>query len=855
MVWDPLGPWQNERRWVWLTLAVWLLVLRAPGFVENLRAPESDEFIPDFFQEYASARNWLENLPIYSPHEVTIPRYLGKAMDHDRSPVIVNAHPPTAVLLALPFASLDFQRAFLAWNIGSLLAFAASLWIVKRQLNIPLTRWSVGPLVTLLLLCYPLWDQCRLGQLTLILVLLLTAAWASERSGRPYLAGVLIGATAAIKLFPGFLLIYYAMRGRWRVVGAGLSSLVVLTGCSILILGIGTYESYISQVLPEIGWFRVGWNNASIWGFWSRLFDPVPDHARLRSRAEPIYYSPGLAFSLSLISVVAALGLLVRSIRLDVKREKEDLTFSLAIVAMLLVSPVAWEHYFLLLLVPLAVVWISLPPTRFARTAFLIIVALLWLGPPLVWAAFDLGGHVATPVHSLGVLSYQFYALLGLFALILSTMKGTGPTPIRDDSSSNAFALGAAVMALMWIHVYYTIWRYYGLFYYLGGDYAIYLSIAKATLARGTEAMYDLDLFAPFARELMACYGPKAPGLNLGPGPYPAVYILPFIALTRVSAPVGFLVWTLMSLGLAVAVARGMAMRYEGSNRGLIAASLCFFPIGFALLFGQLTMLFLYGLYRAYLSLEEGHEFRAGVWSGALYLKPQYAVFLVLVFLYKRRWRALGGLALAGMAVFLSSLAIVGPEGLIAQYETLREMSGFRDVAPIIGPKLMINWRGLLASFLPRDVPDSVGASLTTILSMATTCTLFIVWRGEWNPRGERFPVQFLATVLVMMLASYHNHIHSASLLLIPGMAFAARVNRPPSLLYLNLLSLFAPLTLFYVTASTLRVAWLLCGIMILMLYVIVIEEIKGSGNEIVLESQLRRQTLAMQSLESPADI
>ena len=38
MPWDPLGAWPNERRWIWLTIAGWLLVLRGPAFVENLQA-------------------------------------------------------------------------------------------------------------------------------------------------------------------------------------------------------------------------------------------------------------------------------------------------------------------------------------------------------------------------------------------------------------------------------------------------------------------------------------------------------------------------------------------------------------------------------------------------------------------------------------------------------------------------------------------------------------------------------------------------------------------------------------------------------------------------------------------------
>jgi hypothetical protein len=49
MPWDPLSTWPNERRWIWLTIAGWLLLLRGPAFVENLHAQSPQELIPDFF--------------------------------------------------------------------------------------------------------------------------------------------------------------------------------------------------------------------------------------------------------------------------------------------------------------------------------------------------------------------------------------------------------------------------------------------------------------------------------------------------------------------------------------------------------------------------------------------------------------------------------------------------------------------------------------------------------------------------------------------------------------------------------------------------------------------------------------
>ena len=589
MAWDPFSAWPNERRWIWLTVAGWILLLRGPAFIENLQA-KSQEVVPDFFQEYDSARNRLEGLPVYGDYHEGVRRYLGLQIDDRRSLVVVNAHPPTSILLALPLAKLDFAHAFLTWNLISLAALAASLSIVQRQLEIRFSVWSIAPLVAMLLLCFPLWEQCRLGQLTLILLLLITGAWAAERSGWLWLAGVLLGAATCVKLFPGFLFVYFALRGRWKIVGAGAATIVCLTGLTAIVLGPDAYRSYFFTVLPEIQWFRVGWNNNSVWGFWSRLFDPSPEHERNRSLTEPLYYSPILAKVLSLISSALIVGVLAWTVRRVPRRllapqpgtsphaadgrplpqgrgdedgnagrgQWSDLTFALAATVMLLVSPICWEHYLLLMLAPLAIVWINLPASRFGRALFLAIVAAFWLGYPLTWTAFGLNGRVATPVHSLGILSYQFYALLGFFALVLMILRRGDPASVSASAEARqTLALGAVVMAGLWVHVVYALWQRFGLFYSVALDFGIYRSIAVATLAEGPRAMYDLDLVAPFARELIRYYGPEGRGLNLGPGPYPAVYILPFLALTACSAPIGYLIWTLATLALAIAVARG----------------------------------------------------------------------------------------------------------------------------------------------------------------------------------------------------------------------------------------------------------------------------------------------------------
>ena len=415
-LWDPLGAWPGARRWLWGGLALVVGIVMAPVHLASLRPPAG--LVIDFFQEWASARNYWEGQAVYTEQSRTIPLYLGKKeLNSLERAIEVNAHPPPAILLALPLSRLPYRDAALVWNLVSLAMLAISLYLVRKGLGIPFSTWSLFPLATLLLLCTPLLMQQYLGQLNLVILVLLTGVWAADRSGRPLLAGVCLGMATAIKLFPGFLFIYFIIRGQWRTVIAGLVSLFLLAGFTAALFGPETYRYYFLVVVPRVATrFRGCWSNASLVGFWVKLFDPPPDYTPVL----PIWQSPVAARLGILASCSAILAVVAWIIRRSKSLLDRDFAFSLAVTAMLLVSPITWEHYLLLLLVPIAVIWTRLPPTDAARILFTAILIAFWSWPMRIEDLLIPGGvatGIASPLHTLTILSYQCYALIVLFAL------------------------------------------------------------------------------------------------------------------------------------------------------------------------------------------------------------------------------------------------------------------------------------------------------------------------------------------------------------------------------------------------------------------------------------------------------
>jgi alpha-1,2-mannosyltransferase len=374
--------------------------------------------VNDYYQDWGSARNHLVGLPVYTEHAISIPRHLGLALNPVES-IDYNAHPPTSVLLALPLAGLAYPDAVLAWNVISLAAFLASLAIVAKVLPVPVSLYL--PILALLMFCHPLYGNFHAGQLTLILVLLVTAIWALERSGRSYTAGLFLGAAAAIKLFPAYLAVYFATRREVRPLQAAALSFTILTLFTVLVLGCDTYHDYVCVILPHQARFRSFGYNLSIAGLWHKLFDPVGE----RGWMTPLWPSPVLARWGTVCSDLAITALVTMCAYQARTAAQRDLAFGITVTATLLVSPVTWDISLPLLLVPAAVIARNIEGSRWAPAVLVSILLIIWT-PQILLTKLALGGRslsVAPWTFMIGAPSIKFYALLAIFALGLAVLQ------------------------------------------------------------------------------------------------------------------------------------------------------------------------------------------------------------------------------------------------------------------------------------------------------------------------------------------------------------------------------------------------------------------------------------------------
>jgi len=260
----------------------------------------------------------------------------------------------------------------------SVVALVAALAIIRNNLNLLAGPWGWLRLACYLLASYPLYEQSRMGQSTALLLLLLTGSWAWLRSGRPVLSGVLLGVATCIKLFPGLLLLYLAVTRRWRALAAAIATIALVVASTSSLFGVEVYRDYFERVLPTVQQFRALWQNLSLVGFWSKLFNPAPEFLRTYSLTEPLMRSPLLAAALSAATVALVVAALVwASWRGRDDQKGQDLGYASTVVASLLIGPLTWGHSLLLLPLPFSIFWAS-ARGRATRVALVTIALILF---------------------------------------------------------------------------------------------------------------------------------------------------------------------------------------------------------------------------------------------------------------------------------------------------------------------------------------------------------------------------------------------------------------------------------------------------------------------------------------------
>jgi hypothetical protein len=189
----------------------------------------------------------------------------------------------------------------------------------------------------------PTWNALEMANVSALLTLLLALVWRSRETLWPF--ALAMGAMVSLKLFVWPVLVWAVVSGRTRGAVRAAAIGLMLVATSWAVIGFAGLERY-SELLERIA-------------------------AQESYAIKSIVLAAGLgsvgAYAITVISATCLVGLCA----LYARRGDEERAFTVAVIAALVVSPVVWLHYLVLLAVPLGIV----------RRRF----SVLWLVPIVLW--------------------------------------------------------------------------------------------------------------------------------------------------------------------------------------------------------------------------------------------------------------------------------------------------------------------------------------------------------------------------------------------------------------------------------------------------------------------------------------
>lgn len=303
-------------------------------------------------------------------------------------------YPPVVAGLFRPLQLLPWSTSRAIWYGANLVFLFASIYLLNRKTQTFSSRQAL--LVGVLALAAPpVYDSLTLGQINVLLLLLISAAifvfpTAEHGRGRAVAAGVLIGIAASLKLFPALLGLAFVFHRRWIALIA-----MAITGAALGLVGViigGGWQAtarYLTEVLPNLSASLVSApSNQNVRAVFDRLFSVNQFRFAVLSptnlvtiTTSPVVDVPAVGFALGYlftIAIVLVSLLTMTSTKSGTPNSRSFLlNMTLLTCTSLLITPITWDHYYVLLLVPFFVLWKELSRWPVLPLVFLTVGLLL----------------------------------------------------------------------------------------------------------------------------------------------------------------------------------------------------------------------------------------------------------------------------------------------------------------------------------------------------------------------------------------------------------------------------------------------------------------------------------------------
>jgi Glycosyltransferase family 87/WD40-like Beta Propeller Repeat len=336
----------------WIRVGEWLLfALLAAQFCAGTLPDAWEKLNTDFPNYYLTASLVHEG---YDTSRIYEWIWIERQKDHrDIDQRIVGMVPITAfsTLAVYPLTSLPALAAKHCWIVFNFGLLLATLFLLRAMTRIAWRRIALAAALSL-----PLRVNFMYGQYYVLLLFVLTLALYLYLRERRFLAGVMVGVAAGMKVFPVVYFLYFARKKDWRALAGGIAGGAGAAAASVLVFGWQLHRTYLLQLLPSVlrgeGLDPYNLRAASLSSLLHRLFIYEPllnPHPAVK-----VAWLFAVLHPLLQMAVVAPALLLAMPGKSDGLRVR--LEWAAILLASVAVSTSAASYLFTLLLLPVCVV-------------------------------------------------------------------------------------------------------------------------------------------------------------------------------------------------------------------------------------------------------------------------------------------------------------------------------------------------------------------------------------------------------------------------------------------------------------------------------------------------------------------
>ena len=289
---------------------------------------------------------------------------------------------PALAVAWLPFARLPIESARRLW-IGISVLFLG-LAIALTATRVPNGGRLLGAvlLTSLLTVPSPAREQLFLGQMYACILLLHALGWRAYERGNDALTGIALGLTMMLKLSGWPIVVLLLLRRRWRAVGWVAGTGLVLFALTLPWVGLDAWREAVFVQMPASAALPTAKLSAyqTVSGFWQHLF-------RLDAvfNPQPVADLPWLATVGTLLTTAAACAALL------LERLSTQVQYAGALVLTVLLSPLAEQYHYLLVLLPFALLCLHGCLAGSWRLGLLLLIAAVLLAAPFPYKTYQPG--------------------------------------------------------------------------------------------------------------------------------------------------------------------------------------------------------------------------------------------------------------------------------------------------------------------------------------------------------------------------------------------------------------------------------------------------------------------------------